>query len=108
MSAYTDQERVEGYLNRELTSTEAVSIEYIISFVSEFINIQTNRKWNDLGAEEPIEETRLYDGGGHRELFVDDFISLSEIRLLDSLGSLSLTINDPDDYALYPLNSEVK
>lgn len=108
---YTTQARVEAYLERSLTDEELVLIDEIIEYVSSFISSYTGRTWADVPddySEEPEATERLYDGVYSKELFVDDFTDLDKVELLDSQGSTYLTLEDADQFNLYPLNKTVK
>jgi hypothetical protein len=107
---YTSKERIEAYLQRSLTADEDVLLSETIDYISSFINSYTNRNWLDVDPDEySIEsEARLYDGDGEKELFIDDFIDLEKVEILDSQGNVILTLDDSDEFILYPANSSVK
>jgi len=105
---YTDQEKIESYIDRSLTANETALLEYLIEQVSQFNSDDTHREWDSLDGEDPEAETRLFDGNGKKELGIDDFSSLEEVNILDSNGDTYVTIDDPDDYILYPLNATIK
>jgi hypothetical protein len=107
MSLYTNQQMIEAVLQRDLTDEEERVIENAIEAVSESINAYTGRIWFDLGEEDADEEVRYYDGNGKRELFVDDFNSISQIRFLDSLGNVTNTVPSTK-YIYYPRNTDWK
>lgn len=109
MSSYTDQSMVENVLQRSLTDEEEAIIESAIEAVGEAINAYTGRKWLDLGVLEAsaLAEIKFFDGNGKRELFIDDFISISLVRFYDSLGNATNTVPSTS-YAYYPLNSNWK
>ena len=106
---YTDKARIEAYLDRSLTANEVILLETLIEHISQFINDHTGREWLSIEVEDlPSAETRLYDGNGLKELFIDDFSSLEEVNLLDSQGNVVVAITDSDDYVLHPLNEDFK
>jgi len=106
---YTDKARIEAYLDRSLTANEVILLETLIEHISQFINDYTGREWLTIGVETlPDAETRLYDGNGLKELFIDDFSSLEEVELLNSQGNTLATITDSDKYILRPLNEDIK
>lgn len=113
MSAYTTQAKVESYLQRTLTASEVAILPLAISYISDVINSFTNRNWLDAydeGDEEaeapelPAASSRTYDGNDRKELPIDDAASVTKIELLDSLGGILLTIDDVDDFVVYPQN----
>ncbi len=107
MSKYTNQANVEAYLSRELTSTEETLLDGIIEYLSEFINSYTNRKWNDLGENDPDPDSKIYDGEGTREIRLNDSVkSLTKVEVLDTAGGVYNTYN-PEDIIFYPLNREI-
>jgi hypothetical protein len=107
MSIYTNQQKIEAVLQRELTEEEEEIVSDAINAVGKAINAYTGRIWLDLDEETADEETRYFDGNGKRELFIDDFMSISRIRFLDSLGGVTNTL-PTTSYTYYPLNSDWK
>jgi hypothetical protein len=111
---YTNEEKVEQFLDRSLTDNEKALLSSIIEVVSrDLISGYTNRFWNSLPDDEmyspePEPETRLYDGNGNKELFLDDFIDLIEVKIMDSLGNTIVDLTDTEAWFAYPLNNEVK
>lgn len=110
---YSSQSRVEAYLNRELTDNEASLIDDVIDYMSSFISTYCNREWLPVDAEdsdpEDIEASaRLFDGSGGQELYVDDFIGLEKIELLDRMGNVLTTFDQNSDWMLAPLNKNPK
>ena len=109
MSAYTTQAKVESYLQRTLTASEIAMLPLAISYISDVINSFTNRNWLDAYDEapaptNPAASSRTYDGNARKELAIDDAASVTKIELLDSLGGILLTIDDADDFVVYPQN----
>lgn len=109
MSSYTNKTMVENVLQRNLTSEEETIIETAIEAVSSSINAYTGRKWLSLGkkAEDVEDEVKLFDANGKKELFIDDFISISKIKLLNGLGGVDSTIAG-NLVSYYPLNTAWK
>lgn len=115
---YTDQARIEGYLQRQLTSDEGSSVEEVISYVSKFVSTYCNREWfsirdedgdGDAGEEYADEASaRIFDGTGTREIYIDDFIDITQIDILDSQGSVFSTFNTTTDYQTFPSNKNPK
>lgn len=107
---YTDQDRVEAYLQRELTENEITILDEVILANSSYIESYTNRNWLPLGTEneEDIEdfeaENRNFDGRGSREIFVDDFSVLESVTILDSQGNVIIKFENASEWVLYPLN----
>lgn len=110
---YTTQARIEAYLQRDLTESEKILIDEQIEFFSDFINGETGRNWRNVDEDVADgyildEEVKLFDGNGKREIYIDDFISISKVELLNSDGSVSTTLSDSDDWINYPLNDSPK
>lgn len=101
---YCTQKDVEAVLQRELTSYEQTQIEGMIEIISGDVSAYLNRNYNSVSGEEEIEVTeRLYDGDGGADLYIDDVTEIEEIEI-EGGG----TIDDADNYLLYPLNGTVK
>lgn len=111
MPSYSNQAKIEGQIQRALTASELVNLTTKIEGWSDIVSKYLNRYWDSLpvGEESDPEETvRLFDGDNPRELFIDDFSSISKIELLDSDGAVYETLDDEDEWILYPLNKTTK
>lgn len=103
---YTSLEKIQAYLNREITPNELLYLEDSIDNVTQYIKSYTGRNWLE-NLDYVQEEERLYDGNGKRELFIEDFANLTTLQFLDDFGNVYETIPSTD-YELYPLNEEIK
>ena len=114
MPTYTNEATVEKIIQRSLTTEEKASLDLVIANISKFVADYLNRNYQDIvegeeGESEIEDSVMYYDGNGQYELFLDDdFTEITQIELLDSEGSTFETIDDEDDYILYPLNSSPK
>lgn len=110
MSKYTNQAKIEAYLQRSLTVQEVTMLPLYLAAVSNAIKTYTGRDWLDLPDSGdpvmPTSSTKLYDGVGQREVNIDDASSITQIELLDHDG-IEISSN-LDDYILYPLNKTYK
>lgn len=106
---YTDQTRVEAYLERDLTDKEMVIFDEVVETISKFINTYTNNSWLtvDTDVDDIEAEERIFDGSGLRELFLTPFSGLVAINVLDGYGNISQTLEDTE-YMLLPHNEDVK
>lgn len=106
---YTNQSRVEAYLDRELSDSEALMVDDTIALISEYINSYTNRSWRSLDdEEEPEAEERLFDGNGLQSLNIGDFQSITKVELLTSQGNVYQTLDSANDWVLSPSNKTTK
>lgn len=115
---YTDQTRVEGYLGRVLNADEGNQAEDVIEYVSKYISTFCNREWFDVRDEDgdgsdgetyPDEgSTRIFDGSGTREIYIDDFIDLTQIDILDAEGNVFSTYTASTDFQTFPSNKNPK
>jgi hypothetical protein len=108
---YSSQDRVEKYLQRELTDDEAAIIDDVIATISASIETYTNRKWNPVDAEDgedPEDQTYFYDGNGLQEIHIDDFTELTSLDLLDSDGNSYRSFDLETEVINYPLNKTTK
>ena len=106
---YTDQSRIENFLQRELTDDEAAGINDLIEAISIQINDYTDQQWLSIdGSDEDEESTRFFDGTGSKELFIDDFVGLQEVVILDNDGNEVTTYDDEDNWQVMPFNSNPK
>lgn len=114
---YSTQAKVEAYLNRELTESEAESIDDVIIYISSFIESFTHRQWLPVldGEREELDqytaleaEAHVFSGNGQREIFIEDFTNLESVSLLDSQGNSYLTLTQAIEFILNPRNKPVK
>lgn len=110
---YTTQSRIESFLGRELTDDEEEHIDETIISVSDYVSAYCGRIFqevtddeNDLDENEAL--ARYFDGNGKKELYIDDFTSLTKVTLLDSQGDPILELEDDADWILNPPNKDVK
>lgn len=101
---YTNQDHVEAYLQRELKDKEVEYLDTLINAASVYINDYTGREWSDIESGS-TSGVYMYDGSGSRELFIDDYTTITKVELLDALGGLFQEI-PATDYVLYPQNEE--
>lgn len=116
---YTDQTRVEAYLNRELTDNEATLVDDTIEYISKLINSYCNRSWFSVRDEEGDGEegevyaeeafTKLFSGNGLREIIIDEFIDLEKIEILSNYdGSVFNSFEAETDFQALPGNETTK
>lgn len=104
---YTTQDKIEKVLQRSLTAQEQEMVQDVIEAVGASINAFTGRSWNDIHGTNPEPQTRHYDGSGTRDLFIDDFVSISAVKIIDTFGNTIETLPQKD-YVEYPLNENWK
>lgn len=103
--AYTTTAKIEGYLNSSIPAGQQAQLSQWISAVTRFIDNYTQRTF-----EQVVAETRYFDGNGESEILIDDFLSLTEVSLLESDGTVlqTLTEGDASDYITYPYTTTPK
>lgn len=94
---YTDETAIENYLLTNIDASFSTQITEWITMASRHIDKQTNRTF-EVSEEE---ETKIYDGNNSNVLIVDDFLSITTLKINGS------TI-DEDDYRIYPANKNPK
>lgn len=109
MSKFTDQGRIEAYLKRELTTHETDALDDVIEFVSNQIETYTGRNWSDIDEDAPtVAEDRYFSGSGAKELYIDDFLEVESVVILDGSGSVLVTVSDETKWTTYPSNKQVQ
>ena len=98
-----------AYSIGDLVSLEGIVYECTINHTSEADNKPGDGDdWEDVWELADETDSRIYDGNGEKEIFIDDFVSLSEISILDSQGEISSTYDNEDEWILYPINKTPK
>lgn len=105
---YTNQANIEKTLKRSLTAEEIEVIPNLIEAASSVVSGYLNRVYNDIDELNPAASARLYDGNRQRELFIDDFQSISKVELLDSDGDIIDNADTASEWITYPLNTTPK
>lgn len=97
---------MESYLQRSLTAHELAVLEAVIASVSDYISTYLGREYVNIDGSTPTATTRLFNGSGLPEIYIDDFTSISEIKLLDIEGNDYLELTDTY-LQFHPLNSSI-
>ena len=108
---YTNQAKVEGFLQRELTDYEATIFNDLVASISSEIDSYTSRNWLDVGktlSDLPDASVRYFDGNGGREIFIDDYASITSIEVQDDNGDARRTYTESDDWYMLPANKPTK
>lgn len=99
----TSKERIEKYLLTSIDAAFDAQIAEWIEAVTQYMNQETRRQ---LVADD-TETSRLYDGVGKKDLIIDDFLTISEVRTYSSKTDVTGT-DVTDDIYFYPANSTPK
>ena len=91
----TDISKLESYLLITIDPEFYPQVEEFIASVTAYIERYTGRTFSYDAAAAP--EPRVYDGNNSDELFIDDAIEITEVKINN-------TVLDADDYVLYPPN----
>lgn len=92
--ALTTIEKVENYTLLDVEEYFQPTVQEYIDSVTAYIERFTGRKFT---ADEEASE-RIYDGTDSAELFIDDAVEITEVKLFDE-------VLEETDYKLYPANS---
>lgn len=105
MADYTTQHQVEGYLTRNLTVHEAKIIKKVIGAVTNWIDRQCGRTWQNSANASEVR----YFTGGEVYLFIDPIEEITQVDFLNADGTVNTTY-DPavPDYQALPLNKPTK
>jgi hypothetical protein len=89
----TTIEKIESYLLITIDADFKSKVEEFIAAVTAYIERYTGRTFS---VDSAVSE-RIYDGTGTSELFIDDAVEVTEVKIGD-------TVLDESDYRLYPAN----
>jgi hypothetical protein len=89
----TDISKLESYLLITIDPEFYPQVEEFIDSVTAYIERYTGRTFT----ADTIATARTYDGTNSGELFIDDAVEITEVKVKD-------TVLDEDDYVLYPSN----
>lgn len=101
--AITTKARVEKYLLTSIDSAFDAQLTEWIDAVEQYMNHETRRQL----IADAAESSRKYDGVGKEDLMIDDFLTISEVRVFSGIDDS--TGEDWTAYAYYyPANSTPK
>ncbi len=89
----TTIEKIESYLLITVEEEFKPKVQEYIDVVTAYVERYTGRTF----AADTVATARIYDGTNSGELFIDDAVEITEIKVED-------TVLDEDDYVLYPAN----
>ena len=101
--AYTNKDTVQNYLAINIDACFDDYIDLLIAAAKRYIDNYTGTEF-----ESSDDTYRLYDGSGTNTILTDDFTSITKIELLDSDRDVDTTLNNADDWYLYPENKTTK
>ncbi len=101
---YITEGDLENFILQDIDSSHSSWIATIIAQVEAYIDEYCGTSF--AGGSAGVE--RYFDGSGQNELFVGDFQSASEVKILNSDGNDLYTLVENTDFLAYPLNSTVK
>jgi hypothetical protein len=91
----TTIEKIEDYSLIDIEESFEPTVQQYIDAVTAYIERYTGRTFTyDAEAEATA---RIYDGTNSGELFIDDAVEITEVKIKD-------TVLDEDDFVLYPAN----
>lgn len=102
--AYTTRDKVEKYLNTDLSSVSGAVTDWI-AWITAWINKYCGRTFETASAD------KYYDGNGKDRILVDSFVGVpTTVAILNSDGTVRFTLTEgaDNDYVAYPLNSTEK
>lgn len=89
----TTLQKIKDYLLTDIDPAFESAVEGYIDAVTAYIERFTGRTFSADASASP----RVYDGTDSAELFIDDAVEITEVKIGD-------TVLDEDDYRLYPTN----
>lgn len=89
----TTIEKLESYLLITIDEDFKPRVEEFIDAVTAYIERYTGRTFT----ADTVATARMYDGNNSDQLFIDDAVEVTEVKIKD-------TVLDADDYVLYPSN----
>lgn len=99
--SYTDQEKIEAQLGRDLTGSEETALVYLLGWIDADINDALGGAYGTA-----VTGTKIYEGG-YRTLSIDPVSNVTAVEVLDEDGDVTHTY-ETDDYVLEPVNSTIK
>jgi len=93
----TTKSKVENFLNTSISEDLVDKIAWVTKFIENY---------TEKDFEAGVAESRYYDGDGTDTLLIDDVTSVSQVDIIDAqaVDDVEYTLDQTDDYWLYPLN----
>ncbi len=100
--AYTDQAKIEDFLQRTLTQDEVDLLVVLLPSIKTWIDDYTSSTFDTA-----VETTRRYDGGG-LSIDIDPAQDITEVALVNRDGTESYSYTDGEEYIKEPINATIK
>lgn len=100
--AYTNEELIEAFLKRDLSTNEQALLEGVLAAVDNFIDTRLEGSFGVVS-----ESTRYYDGG-ERIIDIDPCHSITAVNVVDYDETVLLEFDLNDDYEARPRNETIK
>jgi hypothetical protein len=100
---YTNESKIEQYLQIDIDDSIAASVVDWITWVSQYIDNYTGTTFESSNQIYYFDVTDK-----ESRVFVDDLVSINTLELLDTNGDVTDTLTENTDFWLYPLNRTTK
>ena len=98
LKGYTTKQKIENYMLTEIDVSFDTQIDEWIESIENYIEQSTGRIFIIDDESPEVDTTKTFDGDRENTLLIDDCVSVSEVKIDDS-------VIDDEDYYLYPANS---
>lgn len=100
--SYTNENTIEAYLNRQLTSSEQLALPDLLAFIDKKIDVLQGGSYGVLSPS-----TRYYDGG-HASIPIDACRSITAVNTVNSDNTVGRQYVLGEEVLLRPVNQTVK
>jgi len=100
MKGYCSVEDIENYTLTEVLETFATNVEFWIEVIEGFIDNETGRNF----IADTVASKRYFDGNGECNLYIDECIEISGLKIYNSLGDLLHELTKDTHYLIHPYN----
>lgn len=96
----TTKTKVEIFLGTSISEDLTDKINWVTKYIENY---------TEKDFEAGVAESRYYDGDGTDTLIIDDVTSVTQVDIIDAQGTTDVeyTLDNTNDYWLYPLNKTV-
>ena len=101
--AYILEGDIEKFILQDIDSSFSTWIDSVVDIVEEYIDHYCGTNFADQGSGD-----RYYDGSGLQDLIIDNFQSISAVKILDASGAEIMTLTEGTDFNSAPYNNGIQ
>jgi hypothetical protein len=100
MKGYCSVANIEDYILTEIDASFEDTIEEWIGQIEAYIEKKTGR----IFIADEIATERWFDGNGETDMYIDEFVEITDVVIYDALGNVEYNLTKDTNYIEFPYN----